>query len=622
MSRHLKLAVSLLLFVLISVPEGDCAVISAASCSWEQVQAAVESANEGDTINVPGGSCTWTAPLKIKKPVHLKGAGHVGATISEIRSNLQTAIECIVDSCAQPVEISGFLFVNRYQSSTTLTGFLALYGKCGRYKVHDNRFIQEEGGRNSFIKIGGGAYGVIYKNIVDASSTATGVDYREFLTGGHGGWNDDPVGLGDWSWSDPVDYYGSEPSRFWYVEGNTFFSDRLTMFSDVSWGARVVYRYNSITNGALVSHGFDSNNGGRGRGVRVLIGYNNYIHLTDGSNYPTCWRWRTGTGILYRNDFGSGWKNGGACIHAETFRYRPSMTTTVGLAAISGVCAPYSNQILLCAGTDVSCTSVGETKWPCSSEHPCTSYVGQCSSGYVGCNHLGEQDVCNTGAICANYTGQHYLCNKDSVKKCCYPSDALGACSDGKRCSPIGSTTGCEDGSICIFPNPSCVPAETCVGGASECVGPVDNSGGSGEGPPCRDGVGAGLDSGLGTPQAVEPIFAFANSGTSATLVVSGDGILNSNYFTDYSGGVAIGPDALKPQSCKPGHGYFANDAGILYRCNKEGSGWNTYCVEYPCPHPLTGVKAACNRDLMGVEGYAAMPPVGPSIPSGLRIVE
>jgi polygalacturonase len=42
---------------------GVVGVIHAASCSQEDVQAAIDAANDGDTVSVPAGTCTWTTPL-------------------------------------------------------------------------------------------------------------------------------------------------------------------------------------------------------------------------------------------------------------------------------------------------------------------------------------------------------------------------------------------------------------------------------------------------------------------------------------------------------------------------------------------------------------------------------
>ena len=60
------------------VPVTEAATITAPTCSYVDVSAAVASATHGDTIVVPPGSCTWSS-LGISKGVTLLGAG-VGVT--------------------------------------------------------------------------------------------------------------------------------------------------------------------------------------------------------------------------------------------------------------------------------------------------------------------------------------------------------------------------------------------------------------------------------------------------------------------------------------------------------------------------------------------------------------
>jgi hypothetical protein len=51
---------------------------AAASCSQEDVQAAVNAASAGDTVLVPPGTAVWTSSISIRKGLHLKGAGGGG----------------------------------------------------------------------------------------------------------------------------------------------------------------------------------------------------------------------------------------------------------------------------------------------------------------------------------------------------------------------------------------------------------------------------------------------------------------------------------------------------------------------------------------------------------------
>jgi hypothetical protein len=55
--------------------------ITAASCSSANVQSAINSVVDGDTVIVPAGSCMWTSAVSINnKGITLQGAG-IGQTI-------------------------------------------------------------------------------------------------------------------------------------------------------------------------------------------------------------------------------------------------------------------------------------------------------------------------------------------------------------------------------------------------------------------------------------------------------------------------------------------------------------------------------------------------------------
>ena len=53
----------------------SAATINADSCSQADVQAAINSAQDGDSVNVPPGECTWTSHITINKEIAVIGAG-------------------------------------------------------------------------------------------------------------------------------------------------------------------------------------------------------------------------------------------------------------------------------------------------------------------------------------------------------------------------------------------------------------------------------------------------------------------------------------------------------------------------------------------------------------------
>lgn len=72
MKKELICFFVLLLFL---IPMINAATINVPSCSYTDVQNAINSANYGDMILVPAGTCTWNSQLVIDKPLVITGAG-------------------------------------------------------------------------------------------------------------------------------------------------------------------------------------------------------------------------------------------------------------------------------------------------------------------------------------------------------------------------------------------------------------------------------------------------------------------------------------------------------------------------------------------------------------------
>jgi hypothetical protein len=69
----------LLLFVMmgfLGAKDAKATTFAASSCNTSAVQAAINSASEGDTVTIPGGTCTWTSGVTISgKGIIVQGAG-------------------------------------------------------------------------------------------------------------------------------------------------------------------------------------------------------------------------------------------------------------------------------------------------------------------------------------------------------------------------------------------------------------------------------------------------------------------------------------------------------------------------------------------------------------------
>src|SRR5262245_6204409 len=75
MKHVVRCVLAVLLYSLYS-GAADAATIQAQSCSSTHVQAAIALANDGDTVAVPAGICTWTSMLLVTgKAITIQGAG-------------------------------------------------------------------------------------------------------------------------------------------------------------------------------------------------------------------------------------------------------------------------------------------------------------------------------------------------------------------------------------------------------------------------------------------------------------------------------------------------------------------------------------------------------------------
>jgi len=93
--------------VLCLTRSSSAAVRNAASCAKADVQAAVTSAVNGDTVTIPAGNCTWSSTLTINKGITLQGAGTNATTITQNSGIFSIVINLNADL---PVRVTGIYF--------------------------------------------------------------------------------------------------------------------------------------------------------------------------------------------------------------------------------------------------------------------------------------------------------------------------------------------------------------------------------------------------------------------------------------------------------------------------------------------------------------------------------
>lgn len=213
------------------IPSGGAATVNATNCSESAVSAALNSATDGDTINVPGGSCSWSH-LRISKQVKLSGAGIDVSTIS-----------CSKGRCAETnvnnVRITGFTFVN-------CSDCLVMRG-IG-WRIDHNRF------ENTTWSVGVRARGeadlVQPSGLVDHNDFSyTAVHSNGSLYMRHEGNYQDALWARD---------AGFGTGQGLYIEDNTFVHGINAV--DCNYAGQFVFRFNTVTDTYLEVHSVQGNN--------------------------------------------------------------------------------------------------------------------------------------------------------------------------------------------------------------------------------------------------------------------------------------------------------------------------------------------------------------------------
>jgi hypothetical protein len=303
----------------------SAATITASSCSQSAVQAAINSANDGDTVTVPAGTCTWSAAVSItNKTITLQGAGsEPGGTKIVYGGSGHTLISVTAGVKTGKMDISGFWFVGGDQNYWNGTA-MQLYGPKGwkNLRVHHNIF---DGNTQWTIKGSSSADGVVDHNTFQGS--AFGIML---------------YGDGAIDWATPLTLGTSD---FFFIEDNTFdwndfYGNIGVLSSDMDNGGRQVFRHNTLNYGVWETH--DLARSGLTSADAYEI-YNNTFTTTTN-------KWKgldvsAGTGVIWGNTF-----KGDFTVPIGAIDYKSFDPRT----------------ILLCDGTDPHDENTpGQTGWRC-----------------------------------------------------------------------------------------------------------------------------------------------------------------------------------------------------------------------------------------------------------------
>ncbi len=246
--------------------------ITAASCSQADIQFAINVAQNGDTVMVPAGNCSWTSPLSLSKAIRLQASG----TVTIVDDSLDPSdLLSISESPYGTIRVSGFIWQANIGPNTTYGA-----GMIGMF--------HSEGGQP--ILVDGNTFNLTMTGNAIRAATNQGVIWNNRFTGiigGNGYFNNaaalrHKMGSGT-AWTEPsywgiTDTYGNKNL---YFENNTLVN--MLEGIDIDSFGRAVLRYNTFINSAVVSHGSDTS----GTGGRYFELYNNTFTYDATPTNPT-----------------------------------------------------------------------------------------------------------------------------------------------------------------------------------------------------------------------------------------------------------------------------------------------------------------------------------------------
>ncbi len=251
--------------------------IAAFDGTHESVQAAINSAADGDIVTVPADNKIWDTPVSSSgKGLTLIGAGVDVTTIIDgtDSSNIPLNIDM---NAGQTFKMSGFTFDGTNSSTWGIVNFSG--GIAANFRVHHNKFAN-----------------LATRGVVVGESTYGLIDHNAFLA---------PFNLSAQAISvfgDGVDAWNRALSlgsgNAVYVEDNTFtYAHPNDGAMDAYNGARYVFRHNAVSGTTIGHHGFDTG------GYQSTFSFEIYENTWVVVNKIWWGNFRGGTGVIFNNTF-------------------------------------------------------------------------------------------------------------------------------------------------------------------------------------------------------------------------------------------------------------------------------------------------------------------------------
>jgi hypothetical protein len=259
------------LCIFVYLPSSQAATINAASCSQADVQNAINSAHSGDTVTVSGGSCTWSSGVATSSSVAITLDGGGKTTISGTFT--------LNPNASAETRVTGFNFTAN--NGVVTAGSTS----TSAFRVDHNTFT----GGGTMLQASGNAPGLIDNNKFTGNAAAEMIHNTGLGASDAAGWSDSVTP-------------GS--ANMLFIEDNTFTfnaSGNPAYFYGSSaiqsyYGARTVFRHNTLNNCQVDQHGTAGMVGARWWEI-----YDNTFTVAANGNQSNYMALRDGSGLVFDN---------------------------------------------------------------------------------------------------------------------------------------------------------------------------------------------------------------------------------------------------------------------------------------------------------------------------------
>lgn len=299
LKRNIILMVSIYFIItVVNISNAVSATIYGKSCSLQDVQTAIDLAENGDTVNVPEGLCTWTSDVIIpdSKKITLLGQGFSKTILTSSGPGVT-----LVSMGTSGSRITGIGF--KMSGSTNL---IEVGGKG--WRIDNCKF--ETPSADS------GAYAVNAIGNSLTESPAGCIDNNTFIDA-----RILAAGLSTFSeqmkiWAEDAGF-GTDDAI--YVEDNYLVRTVSGNVIDGNRGGKYVYRFNSGHNAEVMAHAVQSSTN---RSLRMWEIYHNTFHST-GEFWIVPIFQRGGEGIMFNNTITGTWSGGNEPLIDSRRSYDP-----------------------------------------------------------------------------------------------------------------------------------------------------------------------------------------------------------------------------------------------------------------------------------------------------------